>query len=189
MNNKLNILETKKMIKEYIYLLSDEEYKKEIIEKNKNIFLEEINNKKIKLGFKDVQEISEQTNIEYENKKKDINNNQKFSTNKKIKKIYREIVKNTHPDKTSSKEKNDKYIEAKKSYENGDFVNLYLIATDLDLNFELENEDINLMKINIQEKKKYLSNIEQSYLWIWFNSKNESEKDKVINAFINNTTK
>lgn len=63
------------------------------------------------------------------------------------------------------------------------------MATDLNIKFKLEIEDINLIKINIEQKKKYLSNIEQSYLWVWLNAKSELEKDNIITVFINNTTK
>jgi len=188
MKNKIKNLQTKKLIKEYIYLLSDEEYKKEIIEGNKQKFLQEINDRKKDLGIKNVQDLKEETELKLNNKKKDVKNNKNYLS-KNIKKLYREIVKETHPDKKKSKHSLETYLQAKESYENGNFIGLYLISVDLGLNFQLETEDDDLIKLNIEDKKKYLSNIEQSYLWIWLNAKNESEKKDIINIFINNTSK
>ena len=169
-------------------MLSDEEYKKEIIEGNKQKFLQEINDRKKDLGIKNVQDLKEETELKLNNKKKDVKNNKNYLS-KNIKKLYREIVKETHPDKKKSKHSLETYLQAKESYENGNFIGLYLISVDLGLNFQLETEDDDLIKLNIEDKKKYLSNIEQSYLWIWLNAKNESEKKDIINIFINNTSK
>lgn len=79
MDDKTSTLETQRLIKEYVFLLSDEEYKSEIIEENKNIFLQKINEKKTNLGIKDIQEINEQTNLNLINKKKEIQNNKSVS--------------------------------------------------------------------------------------------------------------
>ena len=36
----------------------------------------------------------------------------------------------------------------------------------------------------INSKKSKLKNLESSYLWLWVHSPNESEKEKIINLFI-----
>ena len=51
MNDSVRKLELKKLIQEYNFLLTDEEYKNEVINENKEGFLKEIHEKKIELGL------------------------------------------------------------------------------------------------------------------------------------------
>jgi DNA gyrase subunit A len=56
-----------------------------------------------------------------------------------LKKLYRQVVKVTHPDKVKNKSLNSFYIDATNSYNNDDYINLYLIAIKLDKNDSLKS--------------------------------------------------
>lgn len=183
MDNNLKILEIKKLVKEYDYLLMDDEYKKQFIEDHKPEFLNVINEKRKELGVE--QKIDNQHTEEYKKQKEEekiINVN--VETKRKIKDIFRKIVKLTHPDKTNSEKLIEIYIKSKKFYEQNNLLELYLIGIELniDINFyEFNSED--LIKI-INKKREELLNLEKSYLWLWVNAKTEDEKDDIVKLFI-----
>ena len=219
MKNKVKKLELKKLIQEYNYLLTDENYKQEVISETKPDFLKEIHEKKVKLGL-----IEDKPYIpESESKKEEVDNNEnnkkeegdigenqnkteenkqnsndeeekKIDSNKKekspkVKKIYREIVKKTHPDKDKTEKYIDLYKEATSAYEKNDIVALIFICSKLDIEIDLEEDDIGSITLAIREKKKELQNIEMSYLWLWYNSKTQEQRDKVVELFISKNFK
>ena len=59
----------------------------------------------------------------------------------KVKKIYREIVKITHPDKSNKKSHNDIYVKATEYYNMNDKISLYKLATELDIDYDIEYDD------------------------------------------------
>jgi hypothetical protein len=105
-------------------------------------------------------------------------------TKKKLKKIYKEIVKKTHPDKTNSEKHLDMYIKSKQAYEENNIIDLYSICIDLQIEFDYDVIDIKSMLEIIDHKKMKLKNLESSYLWLWVHSQDESEKEKIISLFI-----
>jgi len=213
MNNSVRKLELKKLIQEYNFLLTDEEYKNEVINENKEDFLKEIHEKKIELGLtenkpynpevKENLEEGSQKNEESNEKSKEEQNeetkeeesevseeisdskNKKKSKLKKVKKIYREIVKKTHPDKTNSDKYIDLYKKATEFYNKNELIELYFIAVDLNIDIEIEEEDISNISETIRNKRRELHNLEMSYLWLWYNAKTKEQKDKVVALFVN----
>ena len=113
MGDKLKQLEIKKLIQEYNFLLLDDEYKKEIISENRVEFLEKVLKLKTELGIQPQEEQKESENQETPppNKKNKIDpDSVNKSTKDKVKKLYREIAKKTHPDRTTSEELVDLYL-------------------------------------------------------------------------------
>jgi hypothetical protein len=211
MKDKVRKLKLKKLIQEYSFLLTDESYKKEVISETQSDFLKEIHEKKIELGLiknKPFQEEineessnindeggkakeSDELNLEDDSKdSKDVNSNdllkskEKTKKSSKAKRLYREIVKKTHPDKANSNEHVDLYKDATSAYEENDLISLYFIASELDIDVELEEEDIVNINEKINHKRKELHNIELSYLWLWYNAKTQEQRDKVVALFI-----
>lgn len=212
MNDSVRKLELKKLIQEYNFLLTDEEYKNEVINENKEGFLKEIHEKKIELGlienepykieakekleedYKKNEEIKEEQK-EGEEEKKDEetktsdeesdNEIKKKSKLKKVKKVYREIVKKTHPDKTNSDEYIELYNKATEFYNKNELIELYFIAVELNIDVEIEEEDISNISETIRNKRRELHNLEMSYLWLWYNAKTKEQKDKVVALFVN----
>lgn len=213
MNDSVRKLELKKLIQEYNFLLTDEEYKNEVINENKEDFLKEIHEKKIELGLienepykpeakEKLEEEDSEKNEEIkeeekegEKEKKDEktktsdeesdNEIKKKSKLKKVKKVYREIVKKTHPDKTNSDEYIELYNKATEFYNKNELIELYFIAVELNIDVELEEEDINNISETIRNKRRELHNLEMSYLWLWYNAKTKEQKDKVVALFVN----
>ena len=176
--DKLTNLKIQKLLLEYSYLVSDDEYKTEMINTYKSEFLKVINdenktetppeeNDGEPVLFSDDEVIEVPDNI-----------------SKKCKKIYREIVKLTHPDKVNSEWLVDLYIKSKEAYEEYNLFDLYLIASKLEIDVSLESEDIETLSTLIERKKEKLEMVEKSWLWMWVNSKNEEEKNNVVRSFI-----
>lgn len=185
MKEKLKKLEIKKIFQEYNLLLVDDEYKKEMVNEYRSEFLTQIENKKKELGIQPEEPKVE--NIESSGKTTEPTKtiiNVDDETKKKLKKIYKEIVKKTHPDKINSEVYLDMYIKSKKAYEENNIIDLYSICIDLKIDFDYDDNDIKSMVEIINDKKMKLKNLESSYLWLWVHSQDESEKEKIISLFI-----
>ena len=186
MDDKINDLKVAKIIQEYTFLKTDEELKKELINVNQQEFLELINTRLNE--FEESALKPQETPTEPISAKKiepkinidEIDNNTKV----KLKKIYREIVKLTHPDKVDSEELKDLYIQAKDAYESFDLFELYFIGKTLKLSFKLTLEETNVLNELIEFKKNEIKQLESSFVWVWLNSENEIEKNMVIYKFL-----
>jgi hypothetical protein len=182
MKEKLKKLEIKKIFQEYNLLLTDDEYKTEMINEYRSEFLTEIETKKKELGIKP-EEIKVE-NVESSGKTTETIIDVDEITKKKLKKLYKEIVKKTHPDKVDSEKYLDIYISSKKSFEENNIIDLYSTCIELEIDFEYDDTDIQSMVSIINSKKSELKNIESSYLWLWVHSPNEIEKEKIVDLFI-----
>ena len=107
-------------------------------------------------------------------------------TKDKIKKIYREIVKLTHPDKVETQEAIDLYMKATEATDNFDLFELYQICDQLNIVVDLDLNDKSLLNILIDTKKDELKNLENSFVWKWIHLPSEDDKKNLIKVFINN---
>jgi hypothetical protein len=224
MKDSVRKLELKKLIQEYSFLLTDEVYKKEVINENQTDFLKAIHEKKIELGQiedkpyqpenseekvnNEDSESSKGSDVDEDNVSENVEKNEddenseeqqgeqegggedkKQKKSPKIKKLYREIVKNTHPDKTNSNEHVESYNRARSAYEKNDLIELYFVAISLDIDVELDENDLLNINETISSKRRELHNLEQSYLWLWYNAKTKEQRDMVVNLFINKSNK
>jgi hypothetical protein len=186
MDDKINDLKVAKIIQEYTFLKTDEELKKELINVNQQEFLELINTRLNEFQESDLkpQEIPTEPTASKKIEPKinidEIDNNTKV----KLKKIYREIVKLTHPDKVDSEELKELYMQAKDAYESFDLFELYFIGKTLKLSFKLTLEETKILNELIDFKKNEIKQLESSFVWIWLNSENEVEKNMVIYKFL-----
>ena len=206
MKDNVRKLELKKLIQEYNFLLTDEVYKKEVINETQSNFLKEIHKKKIELGltedkpYQPESQITDSDESDSEHPKDDekkvisdtkeggekqVSDNdkveiagseEKVEKTNKIKKIYRQIVKKTHPDKTNSNEYVESYNKATSAYEKNDLIALYFISLNLDINIDLDEEDILNINKTINNKRRELHNLEKSYLWLWYNAKTKEQR-------------
>jgi len=192
MSDKLKQLEIKKLLTEYDYLIIDEEIKIELVNEYLPKFTEEVNKFTNKIEGKKEEEGSnkeKQININNdEPKEKEIkkvieDDDLSEETKNKIKKLFREIVKKTHPDKTKSEDLIEIYIKAKDAYEANDILKLIHYANRLNISVELNDDEIKLFKDLIISKKEELTEIENSWLWKWYKADSEKEKDIIIRMF------
>lgn len=208
--NKLKSLEIKKLLKELEFTESDFEYRNLAVSEADSLFINSINDflgqhpelKKIyddkiteKIN-KTIEKIQKKSNDETENSENknvqdDISSieeehkNDEDKTNiSQIKKLYREIVKLTHPDKVKSNKHNELYIKSSKYYESGNKIGIYSICNELDIEYEIEEDDVILISEQISSLKNKINFIESTFAWQWYNCEDEMLKSQILLNFI-----
>jgi hypothetical protein len=195
--NRLQFLQTKKLFKELEYMESDFEYRNEIISEADSDFISKVNNfleehpelkeiydekidnhiqQSILKNTEEVIELFEEEVIEQE-----ISEEVKLP---KVKKLYREIVKLTHPDKVDQKSLNDLYLTATKYYDKNDKIGLYKVCTELEIDYDLDDEDNQIIESKIDELKRRIEFLESTFTWQWINTDGEKEKLEMMIQFI-----
>lgn len=183
-------IESIKILKHLDYIKSEYEYMREIINKNDNLFLDEVN--KFIEGHPDVKKI---LNLDDRNNHTKENNNKedikieaeaektfkKVEKSQKIKNIYRKIAKITHPDLTKNEVLSNLYKKATYFYEISDINSLYKICEDLEIKYEIEEEEIKKMYEEIEDYKERINFLERTFTWDWHKAKN---KQRVIMEYI-----
>ena len=178
-------LELKKLILELELIEIDEEYIKEFIDNYKKLFNDHL--KTISPEFHEKINTPSQpdTNEKLENSYDEEEVIQVDEEEiKKIKKIYKEISKICHPDKISDEELNELYIQAKILYEKNNLLGLIKICKKISLDFEIDQNDITILKRTLKDRKSKLTKIEGTFLWLWVNTETEDEKEKIIKMYI-----
>jgi len=189
MSDKLKQLEIKKLLSEYEYLIVDDEYKQQIISDYSSEFINEINEKS---GIKEEKPEEDGEIIPPEEKEiiKKINDEDLTDeTKKRMKSMFREIMKKTHPDKVQSEELVDIYIKSKEAYETNDILGLCFYANKLNVIVELSDMEVEILKDMIKKKKEELETIEKSWLWLWYKASTEQAKDNIVKLYYNNVLK
>jgi hypothetical protein len=182
MSKKLKKLEIQKILQEYSFLRIDGEYKETLKEEHIGDFL-----KQAGIHKDENEQEPEPKPVEFKREEKAIEDDDISKYSKlKIKNIYREIVKLTHPDKTDSEELNEIYIKAKKAKEKNDLLELYFICGQLHIDIDLDKLDIKSLNKIIEKKKEALIQFEKSYIWAWANAKSDEERDALVEKFNKN---
>lgn len=197
--DKVRSLKIKKLLKELDYVESDFELRNEIIGSADADFIKSINsfllenpelkeiydnrmNEKLKESIKNSEEEEEE---ESDNLDVDIERDLKEKESDfELKKIYREIVKITHPDIVKVKRLNDFYIKATIFYDDGDKIGLYKLCDDLGIIYELTEKDTDIIEGNIDKLKKKISFLESTFTWKWYNAEEDSEKNKILLEYV-----
>ena len=196
--NRLQFLQTKKLFKELEYMESDFEYRNEIISEADSDFISKVNNfleehpslKEIydeKIDTHIQQSILRNTEevIELFEEEEEIEEEIFVETKlPKVKKLYREIVKLTHPDKVDQKSLNDLYLTATKYYDNNDKIGLYKVCTELDIDYDLDDDDNQIIESKIDDLKRRIEFLESTFTWQWINTDGEKEKLEMMIQFI-----
>ena len=101
-----------------------------------------------------------------------------------IKKLYREIVKLTHPDKIKNERLNELYLKATNYYDEINKIGIYAICNELSIPYELDEEDVLIIYNEIQRYNQKINFIESTYTWQWYNCENEEQKDQILLNYI-----
>jgi len=164
--------------------MTDDEFKKEMVDEHKHAFLEKVGEIR-----KDIPPTTPpQTPPQPEQEDKIDLNIVSESTKKKVRKIYREIVKLTHPDKINSEKYLDVYVKATKASDEYNIFDLFIICVELNIEIELDFEDTDVLNFLIQSKKNEIKKIESSFIWLWINAQSEEKKDEIVNMFVQQTS-
>jgi hypothetical protein len=195
--NRLQFLQTKKLFKELEYMESDFEYRNEIISEADSEFITQVNNfleehpqlKEIydeKIDNHIQQSILRNTEEVIELFEEKVIEQEIFQEVKlpKVKKLYREIVKLTHPDKVSMKTLNDLYLLATKYYDNNDKIGIYKVCTELEIDYDLDDEDNQIIESKIEYLKRRIQFLESTFTWQWINTNGDKEKNEMLLNFI-----
>ena len=102
----------------------------------------------------------------------------------KLRKIYRNIAKKTHPDKISDTRLNDIYIMASKMYDTNDVMGIYTICDQLGIPYELSIEDSEKLKSQISMMKERVGFMESTFTWKWYHTEDESERSRILVEYI-----
>ena len=196
MNDRLLELEIQKILQEYKLLLIDEEYKNEMISINKGDFLKEINKKGGLPESEPVIPKEEEDNADkvddVEQEKIEVDEKTAF-IKESMKKLYRQIVKLTHPDKTmhknNKKELSDLYIRSKKAMASMDVYELLTICDRLDIKYNIDINQKDILEENLLKKKEQLKSLEVSFIWLWIKAATDIEKESIVDLFIKNNKK
>ncbi|MEK6829524.1 MAG: hypothetical protein AABY15_05350 [Nanoarchaeota archaeon] len=211
MSNKLNILESKKLFKEFGYLMSDVEFKNEFIREYGHLFEgamktalyeEPILKQSCIDRFGDILSPKKQDekpideHIEMSNSTDVVAFiGEKISEepviklepgNQKMKELYRKIVQKTHPDKVKSDALNEFYVKATSANKRGDIFAMYVICNELGIKFDVSDEEIIALKNHIHTIKTRQFNFERSHIWAWVYETNEGRKREIIRHFLIN---
>lgn len=198
MNDRLLELEMMKIMQEYKLLLLDEEYKNEMISLNKVDFLKRVNDKggiddplvEDKEKESNNNELNEELKDELEEELDELEEvDEKTSKLKEgLKKLYRKIVKLTHPDKTmhknNKKELSELYIRAKKAMSTMDVYEILIICDKLDIEYAIDINHKDILEENLQKKKMLLKSIESSFIWLWIKADSDDKKDSIVDLFL-----
>lgn len=205
--SRLKNLNIKRLLKELDFIEMDYEYRSELVSDadsdfmnrineflSKNPDLKDIYDKKVtdriektinQAKAKVVEEIlidvEDDTVLEDNQNFDDIISNEKSP---EVKRVYREIVKLTHPDKVSEKKLNDYYIKSTELYNNNDKIGLYKVCDDLSIDYEIDENDTEIIEDKINTLKRKINFLESTFTWKWFNTKDEKVKEKILLDFI-----
>ena len=202
--SKLKQLEIKKLIKELDFLSSDFEYKNELVFEADNSFIKNVNeflddNPEVKKIFDRrindrldqiiMNKVESENTINEDNLIIDEVEDISIKKDDKIKKIYREIAKMTHPDKVDNKKLNDIYIKASTHYDNNDVIQIYSICDELGIDYDINESDTDLIINNINNIKEKIQFIESTTTWKWYYTEDEGLKNEIILNYIRSQIK
>ena len=212
--DKIKHLENKKLLKELEFVETDFEYKTEIISEADTNFIKNINefllrhpelksmidkrmNEKVDRMVrereradnesqkeKDINDEPNEENQNVEEKEEEEVNDNKVVRSEKIKKLYREIVKLTHPDKVNDSKLNDIYIKSTKSYDENDLISIYAICSELNIDYESEESDNIFISQRINVLKERISFMESTFTWKWHTADDNVQKDDILMNYI-----
>ena len=192
--SRLKSLEFQRLIKELQFIESDYLYQSEIIRESNNVFLDSVETildtyPELRSIYKDRISNTFINSSKIEPNIDDIEVDVlviKPTIDSDVKKIYRKIVKSTHPDKIKNPKLNELYLEATSAYETNDLVTLYKVSSELMIEFEWSESILEQVKDKIINYKSQISFLESTYTFKWLKSSSEDDKLKIVLSFIEN---
>lgn len=186
----IKYLEFQRLMRELQFVESDYQYQSEILKLSDSEFLKNVDT--ILNQFPDLKEIYYRRQDEiYKNVvvEPSIQSIQEevevvIPENVEAKKLYRDIVKTTHPDKIKNQKLNELYLEATDAYEKNDIITLYRVCSELKIDFDLPENYVDGLNQKISSLKKQISFLEATYTFKWIKSENQQDKNRVVIEFI-----
>lgn len=192
--NNLKFLELQRLMKELQFVESDYLYQSEIMKISDSEFLKSVDDilgqfpELKEIYYKKQEKVFESINIKDDNLVEVVVVDDVYES-PEAKKLYRDIVKTTHPDKIKNHKLNELYIEATEAYEQNDIVTLYKVCSELNIEFDLPDDFISQVRTKINSYKEQVSFLESTYTFKWVKSETLSDKNRVVLDFIRSRVK
>ena len=191
--SRLKSLEFQRKLKELQFVESDYLFQSEILKQSESEFFNSVHT--ILEGNSDLKMIWEDKMLKQQSSSnKDeilsteiITENIKPVIEPEVKKIYRDIVKNTHPDRIKNPKLNELYLEATAAYEVNDIVNLFKVCNDLMIDVDWTEDILTKIEERIQTFKAQINFLESTFTFRWLKSSDDGEKNQIVLRFIENT--
>ena len=102
----------------------------------------------------------------------------------KLKSLYRNIVKSTHPDKVNDFYLKELYMEATKAYDDNSLLPILTICDKLGIPYDISEEETNLIKDEISTIKTKSQFLENTYTWKWCQHTDVNISEMVILSYV-----
>lgn len=189
----LRQLERKKLLKEIEYVKADLEWKSELVSEADAEFMKSLGemldaNPRLKelfdktVGRKIEQMIAKRTEAKTDQEEEHIS--EETESDMKMKRAYRDIAKKTHPDRIGDKSLNDLYIQAGIMYEEKDVVGIMAICESLGIEYEVGEEESELLRSQLSGMKERISFMESSFCWKWYHEEDRSTRSKMLLEYV-----
>ena len=160
-------LEFNKLIKELDYIDSDLTYKTSLLKNADEDFIKNVNS--VLEKFPQLKTIVDEKNARrFQNivdiNLPEINDDDEIVENivteskpDKLKSLYRQIAKTTHPDKSNQDSLKELYLDAQKAYDSNDILQMMSICERLKIDYEISPTEVNLVREEIKLKKERIN--------------------------------
>jgi uncharacterized pyridoxamine 5'-phosphate oxidase family protein len=187
--NSIKYLEFQRLLRELQFVESDYLYQSEVLKLSDSEFLKNVD--MILNQFPELKEIYNRRQDEIFKSIITKPSIESFEETQKllpesteVKKLYRDIVKTTHPDKIKNHKLNELYLEATQAYENNDLITLYKVCSELNIDFDLPDNYVDELGSKIQSLKRQISFLESTFTFKWIKSTTQDDKNRVVIEFI-----
>lgn len=113
-----------------------------------------------------------------------------------LKKVFRKIASQIHPDKLErfsdfeKKLKSKLFEKARTAFQKNDYYGIVEVAEQLDIDLPPPTqEQIELMKTTNKNLEKEISVLKKSVVWGWYHADEEKEKEKIMDKYIDHLKK
>lgn len=186
-------LEFNKLIKELDYIDSDLTYKTSLLKNADEDFIKNVNSvlekfpqlktivdEKNARRFQNIVDINIPKINDDDNDDVIVDNIVTESKPDKLKSLYRQIAKTTHPDKSNQESLKELYLDAQKAYDSNDILQMMSICERLKIDYEISPIEVNLVREEIKLKKERINFLESTYTWKWFVEESVDLKNQII---------
>ena len=179
MKKNLQQLSSERITREYLYVQSDLEYKRGVVGEHTQDFMSLVRETLGEDSLKQPEAPAKRCSFcKVDSSEVD------EETLKRIKKVYREISKKTHPDRDVNGVYTEENLIATQAYEDNDIYTLYQVCDAVGIPYTVDEGDMVLIQKLIEGMRDELRMIEESYIWLWYIAVTEEMKKTLVENFI-----